>query len=137
VAARNVAGLMRQNADDFARCFGFQDHADVDEHPAGIRNEGVECLVVDEDDRGFGTADTGHAEDRFRIIPQETFHFRIANQRQFSLGVSRRKQYRQDQSGSAGQGHRFPRGCSRRFDQASETANRRGKDFCEAFWAIG
>ncbi len=45
--ASDMTRFMRNDADDFVRCFGLHDRARIDENTATI-NEGIEALRIDE-----------------------------------------------------------------------------------------
>ena len=47
MAAGEVAGLVRQHADDLVRRLGIEQRAGVDEDVAAVHHEGVEAAVVD------------------------------------------------------------------------------------------
>ena len=48
--AGDVAGLVRQHADDLVRSLRIEQRASVDEDAAAIHHEGVEAAVVDDGD---------------------------------------------------------------------------------------
>ena len=50
MAAGDVAGLVRDDADDLVRRLGIHEGADIDEDLLAVGDEGVEGAVVDEDD---------------------------------------------------------------------------------------
>ena len=50
MAAGDVAGLVREHADDLVRRLGFEQRAGIDEDVPAVHDEGVEGAVVDDDD---------------------------------------------------------------------------------------
>ena len=50
VAARHMAGLVRQHADDLVRRLAIVQRADIDEDAPAVHHEGVERAVVDQHD---------------------------------------------------------------------------------------
>ena len=75
-----MAGLMGNDADDLVGALRRHQRPGVDEHaPAG--DEGIEGIVVDQDDVDAGLGKTGHVEDRPHVIADECLDLRIANNR--------------------------------------------------------
>ncbi len=50
MAAGQVAGLVREHADDLVRRLGVEQRAGIDEDVAAVHDEGVEGAVVEDDD---------------------------------------------------------------------------------------
>ena len=50
MAAGDVAGLVRQHADDLVRRLRVDQRAGIDEDAAAVSDEGIEGAVVDDDD---------------------------------------------------------------------------------------
>ena len=50
MAAGDMAGLVREHADDLVRRLGIDQRAGIDEDVAAVDDEGVEGAVVDDDD---------------------------------------------------------------------------------------
>ena len=80
VAAGDVAGLVRDHADDLVRRLGLQQRAGVDEH-AAAGDEGVEARIVDQDDFDAGLRQARRLEDRPRIVAHQRLDLGIADDR--------------------------------------------------------
>jgi hypothetical protein len=99
VSARDVAGLVSQNADQLVRRLAFDNSPEIDEDAAAVRHESVEREVADQRDFHRGRIDIGGAQKRGRVIAHQLFDFSVANGREaiLALGISRR--------GKAGRAH--------------------------------
>ena len=79
MAARQMAGLVRDDADHLVRRFRLHERAGEHHHAASARHEGVELAVLDEHDLGVAGADAGGAEDRLGIAPEQRLDLRVAD----------------------------------------------------------
>ena len=50
MAAGDMAGLVREHADDLVRCGRLEQGAGIDENAMAVHHEGIERAVVDDDD---------------------------------------------------------------------------------------
>ena len=82
VAARDVAGLVRQHADDLVRGLGVVERADVHEDAAAVHHERVERARVDQHDLDVLLAEPGGAQDRRRVVAQQLLDLGVADDRQ-------------------------------------------------------
>lgn len=77
--AREVAGLVGDDADELVGVAGGQHGASVDHHAPAARHEGVEFAVLEDDYLGAARADAGRPEHRFRVVAQERFDLCVAD----------------------------------------------------------
>ena len=61
MAAGDMAGFVRQHADDLVRRLRIHQRAGIDEDALGVDDEGVEGAVVDDDDADVALAEAGGA----------------------------------------------------------------------------
>ena len=80
VAAGDMAGLVRDDADDLVGRLGLQQRAGVDEH-AAAGDEGVEARIVDQNDVDAGFRQARGLEDRPRIVAHQRLDLGIAHDR--------------------------------------------------------
>ena len=80
VAARDVAGLVRDDADQLVGRLGLGQQSGVDEDLHAAGDEGVDALVVDDVDLHRGGIEAGSGEDRIGIGAQGRLDLRIADQ---------------------------------------------------------
>ncbi len=78
MAAGDVAGLVRDHADDLVRRLGLQQRARVDEH-AAAGDEGVEARIVDQDDVDARFRQAGGLEDRPRVVAHQRLDLGVAH----------------------------------------------------------
>jgi hypothetical protein len=92
MAAREVAGLVRQHADELVRRLRLHDRAVIDENPAAIGDEGVERAVVDDDHLDVLLLESCDAQDRAGIFAKQLFGLGVAQDRRplVLLGAHRR-----------------------------------------------
>lgn len=84
MAAGQMSRLMRNDADDLVWCLGGRQRAGMDEHaPPG--DEGIERIVVNEDDLDARARQPGGLEDRARIVADQGFDLGIAHHRNGTL----------------------------------------------------
>ena len=79
VAMRKVRSFVGENADHLVRRFGGHDRTGVDEHPGCVGDEGVEAVVLDEEDLELSSANAGSLEDRRRVVLDQRLGLRVAN----------------------------------------------------------
>jgi hypothetical protein len=80
---------VREHADDLIRRLGVHQRAAVDEDAPAIGDEGVERTVVDDDDLNILLRETGRAQDRLGILPQQLLDLGVADDGRSSLRVGR------------------------------------------------
>ena len=97
MAAGDMAGLMREHADDLVRRGRFGERAGVDEDAAAVDHEGVERLVVDQDDLQIGLRQARDPEDRRGIVAHQLLDFGVADQRHAAALLCGRGQRRNRQ----------------------------------------
>ena len=66
MAAGEMAGLVREHADDLVRRLGVEQRAGIDEDVAAVHDEGVEGAVVEDDDLDVLLGEAGRLQDRLR-----------------------------------------------------------------------
>ena len=71
MTAGDVAGLVRQHADDLVRRLRFDQRAGIDENALGVHHEGVEAAVVDDHDPDVLLGEAGGAQDRLGVFAQK------------------------------------------------------------------
>ena len=109
MAARDVAGFMGDDADDFLVGLGFGEEAGVDEYALAAGHEGVDAVVGDDIDFHGVRVDAGRLENGARILAEQTFNFSVADKvgaglllrrgfAGFGKGGGRREGYREDGS---------------------------------------
>ena len=81
VAAGEVAGLVGDDADEFARRLALHDDAGVDEDVAAVGDEGVEGAVVDDLDLDAGLLEAGGPEDRAGVVADQRLGLGITDER--------------------------------------------------------
>ena len=87
VPADDVAGLVREHADQLIGCRRLHQRAGIDEDVARIHDEGVERLVVDDDDLNALIAQARDLEDRRYVFAQQLLDLGIANHRDAGIGA--------------------------------------------------
>ena len=119
MAAREMASLVRQHADQLVWRLRLHDRAGVHENAVAIGDKGVECAVVDDHDLDVLFFQPRDAEDRPGVIAQQLLRLGIANDRQafrFLRGSRHwaknrrqdRAQGKRDRGGDGGQFRYFP-----------------------------
>ena len=109
MAAGDVAGLVREHADDLVRRLGVDQRAGVDEDAPAVHHEGVERAVVDDDDLDVLLREAGGAQDRLRVVAQQLLDLGVADDRQpggrlcarAGVGATPRSERRRAQTPSA------------------------------------
>ena len=97
--AGEVAGLVRQHADDLIRCIRLHDRAAVDEDAAAVGDEGVEGDIVDDHHLDVLLLQTRRAQDRTGVVAQQLLGLGVPDQRDTPLGRGERRHRRGRQSG--------------------------------------
>ena len=85
MAAGDVAGLVREHADDLIWRFRFHQRAAIDEDAAAVGDESVERAIVDDDDLDVLLGEAGAAQDRLGIFPQQLLDLGVADDRRALL----------------------------------------------------
>ena len=80
VAARQMAGLVREHTDDLVGSLRFHQRAIVHEDAAAVGDEGVKTAVVDDDDLDVLFLQARGAQDRAGIVAQQLLDFGVAQQ---------------------------------------------------------
>ena len=100
MAAGDVAGLMRDHADDLVGRLGLQQRARVDEH-AAAGDEGVEARIVDENDVDARLRQSCGLEDRPGVVAHQRLDLGVAHDRHILRiggdGAGRRHEHREQQ----------------------------------------
>ena len=78
MAARQMAGLVREHPDDLVRSLRFHQRAVVHEDAAAVGDEGVETAVVDDDDLDVLLFQARGAQDRPCIVAQQLLDLGVA-----------------------------------------------------------
>jgi hypothetical protein len=86
VSAGDVAGFVCEDADHFIRRIRLHKRAGVHEDVAAIDDEGVEGVVVDDAHRDAPGTEPRGLEDLLRVVVEESFDFRVADERQALRG---------------------------------------------------
>jgi len=81
MATGNVARFMGQNTNDLIRRFCSRQESRVNEQALAAGDEGVDLVIVDDVNPHRRRVQTRRFENGLRVEPQQTFDFRIANQR--------------------------------------------------------
>ena len=89
MSAGDVAGLVREHADDLVRRLRFHQRAGVDEDAAAVGDEGVERAVVDDDDLDVLLGEPGGAQDRLGVFAQQLLDLGVADDRQAAAALAR------------------------------------------------
>jgi len=108
----DVSAFMRDDPDHLVRCRGAHDQPGMNEHIVAVDDEGVEGTVVDDVDLDALGAEACGIENRFGIVPQQRFGFRVADNsgRIGRAGIDQT----QRQAGQSGQAKSSPeRACLR------------------------
>ena len=79
--AGDVAGLVREHADDLVGRERFHQRADIDENAPRVGDKGVEGFVRDQHDLDILLAEIGGAQDRVGIFAQQLLDFGISDDR--------------------------------------------------------
>ena len=79
MAAGDVAGLVREHADDLVRRRRIGERADKDENAPTVGDEGVEGAVVEDHDLDVLRREPGGLQDRPRIVAQQFLDLGVAN----------------------------------------------------------
>jgi hypothetical protein len=82
MAAGEVAGLVREHADDLVRRLRLHDRAGIDEDAAAVGNERVEADLVDDHHLDVLLLQTRGAQDRPRVVAQELFGLGVTDEGQ-------------------------------------------------------
>ena len=80
--AGDMAGLVREHADDLVRSLRFHQRARVHEDVLAVHDESVEGAFIDDDDVDILLRKPRHAQDRLGIIAQQLLDLGVADQRQ-------------------------------------------------------
>ena len=76
VAAGKMAGFMRENADNFIGRLRLEQGARIDENTPAV-DEGIEAVVVDQNDFDRVSGKTSGFDDRGRIVGDQRLDFGI------------------------------------------------------------
>ena len=87
MAAGQMAGFVREHADDFVRRLGVEQRAGVDEDVAAVHDEGVEGAVVEHDHSDVLLGEAGRVQDRRRVIAQQLLDLGVADDRHAARGA--------------------------------------------------
>ena len=79
--AGDVAGLVREHADDLVRRLRIHQRAGIDEDAAAVGHEGVEGALVDDDDLDVLLGQTGRLQNRLGVFAQELLDLGVADDR--------------------------------------------------------
>ena len=82
MAAGDMAGFVREHADDLVWRRRFHQRAGVDEDAPAVHHERVERAVVDDDDANVLLREPGGLQDRLGVVAQQLLDLGVANQRQ-------------------------------------------------------
>ena len=86
MTAGQVAGLVREHADDFVRRLGVEQCAGIDEDVTPVHDEGVEGAVVEDDDLDVLLGQAGRLQDRRRVVAHQLLDFGVADDRRAARG---------------------------------------------------
>ena len=89
MAAGDMAGFVRQHADDLVRHRRFHQRAGVHEDAPAVHDERVERAVVDDDDANVLLREAGGFQDRLGVVAQQLLDLGVANERQPARHVLR------------------------------------------------
>ena len=81
MAAGQVAGFVREHADDLVRRLGVEQRAGIDEDVAAVHDEGVERAVAEHDHPDVLLGEAGGAQDRLRVVAQQLLDLGVADHR--------------------------------------------------------
>ncbi len=81
MAADDVAGLVREHADELIGHYRLHERAGIDENAVRIHDEGVERIVVDDDDLDVLIAQPGDFQNRRGVVAQQLFDLGVADHR--------------------------------------------------------
>ena len=98
MAAGEVAGFVRQHADDLVRGLRLHDRAVIHENAAAVGDEGVEGALVDDHHLDVLLFQTGGAQDRPGIVAQQLLGLGVAEHRRAPVLLRKRRQ-----TGASGQ----------------------------------
>ena len=94
VAARDVAGLVREHADHLVRRVRLHDRAGIDENATAVGDERVEGALVDDHDLDILLRQAGSLQDRLGVFAQQLLDLGVAHDRRpglpARLGLRRR-----------------------------------------------
>ena len=79
MSAGDVAGLVRQHANDLIRRLGLHQCAAVDEDAAAVGDERIERTIVDDDDLHVLLRKSRRPQDRLRVFSEQLLDFRVAD----------------------------------------------------------
>jgi hypothetical protein len=106
MAARQMAGFMREYANDLVGCLGVKQSAGIDEDMTPVHDEGVEGAVAEHNHPHVLLREPRHLEDRLRIVAHQLFDLGVADDRQAArdilLGARRFDLRGQDAGGGKG-----------------------------------
>lgn len=103
MAAGDVAGFVREDANDLVRRPQFHDRAGVHEDAPAVHHERVEAAIVDDGDLDVLLREPGAAQDRLGVVPQQLLGFGVANGRDVALRAGRKAGCDQGGRGDHGQ----------------------------------
>ena len=107
MAAGEMAGLVREHADDLVRGLGVEQRAGIDEDVAAVHDKGVERAVAENDDPDVLLGKPGGAQDRLRVVAQQLLDFGVADNRHAARRLvlrARRRSRRSAAGGANGKG---------------------------------
>ncbi len=102
MAAGDMAGLVRQHADDLVRCFRLQQRAGVHEDALAVHDEGVERGIGDQHHADILLGEAGGRPDRPHIIAQQRLDLDVADDVRALLLLGRGRLHHERQRGREG-----------------------------------
>ena len=99
MTAGEVAGLVREHADDLVRRLRLQDRAGIDEDAAAVSDEGVEADIVDDHHLDVLLLEACGAQDRAGVVAQQLLGLGVTDQRDAALRHGRHRRSRSRQGG--------------------------------------
>ena len=99
MSAGDVAGFVREHADDLVRHLRVDQRAGVDEDAPAVHHEGVERAVVDDGDLDVLLGEAGGAQDRLGVVAQQLLDLGVADDRQSRRQALRARRRRRDGDG--------------------------------------
>jgi hypothetical protein len=84
VAAGNVPGLVRQDANDLVRRARIEQRPGIHEDAPAVHHKGVKAALIDDDDAHVLLREARRLEDGRQIFTQELLDLGVADDRQFS-----------------------------------------------------